>query len=88
VAQYLNRWNSQQFYEEQPYIDPIPPFAPLPTLLTPPPPSMTGAGPSGAAAALNIGTAVLGGVQSAVSMAGAVKGLKRPSSPSGPGTPG
>lgn len=87
VAQYLNRWNSQQFYEEQPYIDPIPPFAPLPTLLTPPPPSMTGAGPSGAATALNIGTAVLGGVQSYTSMASAVKGLKRPSSPSGPGTP-
>jgi hypothetical protein len=88
VAQYLNRWNSQQFYEEQPYIDPVPPFAPLPTLLTPAPPSMTGAGPSGAAAALNIGTALMGGVQSTLSMAGAVRGLQRPSSPTGPGTPG
>lgn len=87
VAQYLNRWNSQQFYEEQPYIDPVPPFAPLPTLLTPAPPSMTGAGPSGAAAALNIGTALMGGVQSTLSMAGAVRGLQRPSSPTGPGTP-
>lgn len=86
VAQYLNRWNSQQFYEEQPYIDPIAPFAPLPTLLTPPPPSMTGAGPSGAATALNIGTAVLGGVQSGLSMAGTLKGLRLPSRPTGPGT--
>ena len=88
VAQYLNRWNSQQFYEEQPYIDPIPPFAPLPTLLTPPPPSITGAAPSGAAMGLNIGTAVLGGVQSYTSMASAVRGLKTPSSLQGPGTPG
>jgi hypothetical protein len=87
VSQYLNRWNSQQFYEEQPYIDPIAPFAPLPTLLQPPGPSMRGSGPSGAATALNIGTALLGGAQSAISMAGAVKALKNPSSPSGPGTP-
>jgi hypothetical protein len=88
VAQYLNRWNSQQFYEEQPYIDPIPPFAPLPTLLTPPPPSMRGAGPSSAAMGLNIGTSLLGGVQSALSMESSIRGLKRPSSPNGPGTPG
>ena len=86
VTQYLNRWNSQQFYEEQPYIDPIAPFAPLPTLLTPPPPSMTGAAPSGAASALNIGTAVLGGVQSGLSMAGQLKGLKTPQGSTGPGT--
>lgn len=87
VAQYLNRWNSQQFYEEQPYIDPIAPFAPLPTLLTPPPPSMTGTGPSGAATALNIGTAVLGGVQSGLSMNSTLQSLRLPSRPTGPGTP-
>ena len=86
VAQYLSRWNSQQFYEEQPYLDPVAPFAPLPTLLQPPPPSMRGAGPSGAATALNIGTALLGGAQSAISMAGAVKELKTPSTSTGPGT--
>jgi len=63
VAQYLSRWNSQQFYDEQPYIDPTPPFAPLPTLVQPPPPSFRGGRPSGAATALNIGTALLGGVQ-------------------------
>lgn len=86
VAQYLSRWNSQQFYEEQPYIEPVAPFAPLPTLLQPPPPSMTGSGPSGAAAALNIGSGLLGGVQSAFSMQSTIRGLKTPSSPKGPGT--
>lgn len=86
VAQYLSRWNSQQFYEEQPYIDPVAPFAPLPTLLQPPPPSMTGGRPSGAATALNIGTAVLGGVQQGISMQQTIKSLKIPSSPTGPGT--
>ena len=87
VAQYLNRWNSQQFYEEQPYIDPIPPFAPLPTLLAPPPPSMTGSGPSAGAAALNIGTGILGGIQAGVSMQGQLNALKTPSGTTGPGTP-
>lgn len=62
VAQYISRWNSQQFYEEQPYIDPIPPFAPLPTLITPSGPTMTGGGPSMGAAILNAGSAVLGGI--------------------------
>ena len=87
VAQYLSRWNSQPFYEEQPYIDPIPPFAPLPTLLTPPPPSMTGSGPSAGAAVLNIGTSILGGIQTGISMAGQLNALKTPSAPTGPGTP-
>ena len=86
VAQYLSRWNSQQFYEEQPYIDPVAPFTPLPTLLQPPPPSMTGSGPSGAATALNIGSALLGGVRSAFSMQSTIRGLKTPDSPKGSGT--
>lgn len=86
VAQYLNRWNSQQFYEEQPYIDPVPPFAPLPTLLMPAPPSMIGSGPSAGAMALNIGTSILGGVQTGLSMGAQLKGLKTPSSSTGPGT--
>jgi hypothetical protein len=86
VAQYLSRWNSQQFYEEQPYIDPIPPFAPLPTLLTPPPPSMTGSGPSAGAAFLNAGTSILGGIQAGMSMQGQINGLRTPSSTTGPGT--
>lgn len=88
VAQYLNRWNSQQFYEEQPYIDPIPPFAPLPTLIQPPGPSLTGPGPSGGATALNIGSSLLSGVQAGIGMQGALNSLKIPSSGSGSGTPG
>jgi hypothetical protein len=87
VAQYLSRWNSQQFYEEQPYIDPIPPFAPLPTLLTPPPPSMTGSGPSSGAALLNIGKEALGGVQTALSMQSQINSLRAPSASTGAGTP-
>jgi hypothetical protein len=87
VAQYLSQWNNQQFYEEQGYIDPIPPFAPLPTLIQPGGPSMTGSGPSSAAGALNIGTAVMGGVNSAFSMQSTLNSLKVPSSSSGSGTP-
>lgn len=86
VAQYLSRWNSQQFYEEQPYIDPAAPFAPLPTLITPPPPTMRGGAPSSAAAALNIGSAVLGGISTGMSFAGQLKALKSPTGLTGPGT--
>jgi hypothetical protein len=87
VAQYLSQWNSQQFYEEQGYIDPIAPFAPLPTLMQPGGPTMTGSPPSAAAGALNIGTAVLGGVNSVFSMQNTLNSLKIPSSSSGSGTP-
>ena len=62
VAQYISRWNSQQFYEEQPYIDPIAPFAPLPTLITPSGPTMKGGGPSKGAAVLNIASSVVAGL--------------------------
>jgi hypothetical protein len=64
IAQYLNQYNSQQFYRMQEFQDPIPPFAPLPTLVMPAGPTMTGAPPSGAATAINIGSAILGGVGS------------------------
>jgi len=67
VAQYLSRYNSQQFYQQQIYQDPIKPFAPLPTLVMPQAPSMTGAGPSAAAAGLNTMSAVLGGINAGVS---------------------
>ena len=46
VAQYLNRYNSQQLYKAQQVNDPIAPFAPLPTLINPAGPSFTGAAPS------------------------------------------
>ena len=47
IATYLGRYNSQQFYERQPYMDPVAPFPPLPTMVTAPPPSMTGGAPGG-----------------------------------------
>lgn len=63
VAQYLSAYNSQAFYEAQPYLEPMAPFVPLPALLEPPPPTMTGAGPSRAAGMLRIGTSLLEGAQ-------------------------
>jgi hypothetical protein len=86
VAQYLSRWNSQTFYQEQPYMDPLPPYAPLPSIMMPPPPSMTGAPPSSAAAALNIGTAVLGGLQTGLNAWQSMTKLNTPTSLKGPGT--
>ena len=88
VTQYLSRWNSQTFYNQTPIFDPIAPFAPLPTLITPPPPSRTGAPPSNAAFAMNIGAGLLGGVAQGYSTYGRMKALKTPTGPYGPGTPG
>lgn len=76
ITQYLNRWNSQQFYEEAQVFDPLPPFAPLPTLITPAGPTMTGAPPSSGAGILNIGTGLLGGVTGALSMQSQLNALK------------
>lgn len=87
ASQYLNRWNSQTFYEEQPYMDPVPPYAPLPTIMMPPPPSMTGAPPSSAAATLNMGTAILGGISSGLGAMQQLGRLNTPSSGSGSGVP-
>ena len=86
VAQYISRWNSQQFYEEQPFIEPLAPFAPLPTLITPAGPSMRGGGPSMGAALLNAGSAILGGIDTGIKTASRLKALKTPNSPTGPGT--
>lgn len=75
VAQYLSQYNSQEFYEKQPYLTPIKPFPPLPTLIIPPPPSSTGPGPvapvmgrpnldsSNSATFLNAANSILSGVQ-------------------------
>lgn len=63
VAQYLSAYNSQAFYEAQPYLEPMAPFVPLPALLEPPPPSMIGAAPSRAAGVLRVGTGLLEGAQ-------------------------
>ena len=68
VARYLNADNSQPFYEKQQYQDPIAPYPPMPALLTPAAPSMTGAAPGGMGA-LGVGTALLGGVNTYMSTA-------------------
>lgn len=88
VAQYMSRWNSQTFYNKTPVIDPVMPFAPLPTLITPPPPSRTGAPPSNAAFAAQIGGSLLGGLAQGYSTYGTLNALKKPSTKAGAGTPG
>lgn len=68
VTEFLSRYNSQQFYKSQMFMEPMRPFVPLPSLLQPAPPSFTGAPPSRAAMGLEIGSAVLGGVQTGVGL--------------------
>lgn len=75
VAQYLSAYNSQAFYEAQPYLEPMAPFVPLPALLEPPPPTMTGAGPSRAAGALRIGTSLLEGANFTMGAIGQFRGM-------------
>ena len=75
ITEYLSQYNSQDFFKAQARMDPIAPFAPLPALATPPPPSMRGGAPSSAAAGLNMGAAVLGGVNTYLSTASAIKQL-------------
>jgi hypothetical protein len=88
VAEYLSRYNSQTFYEMQPYMEPVAPFAPLPALLEAPAPTMTGSGPSGAAAALRIGGAVLSGVQTGISTYSTLKSYTGGGSKVGKGSGG
>ena len=88
VSQYLSRWNSQTFYNETPFFDSVAPFAPLPTMITPPPPSRTGAPPSNAAYAMNLGTSLLGGVSAGFNTYRSMNALKTPSSSRGSGIPG
>lgn len=88
VTQYLSRYNSQDFYDPTQVLDPIKPFPPLPTMISPPPPSRVGAPPSQAAFLTNLGTAALGGIATGFSTYGSMNALKTPSAGSGPGTPG
>lgn len=90
VAGYLSQYNSQDFYEKQPYLTPIKPFPPLPTLIIPPPPTSTGPGPSApisvrpgsanssSATFLNAANSLLGGVQAGI---GTWQSLSRFTSP-------
>lgn len=74
MAKYLSQYNSQQFYEKAVVFDPIPPFAPLPTMIQPAAPSMVGGGPSGMATALDMATGVMAGAQAGLSMYSALGG--------------
>lgn len=71
IAEYLSKYNSQQFYQRQPYMDPIAPFAPLPTLVNPPGPTMLGARPGGMTG-LQVGSSVLGGIKTGLSFGSSV----------------
>ena len=53
IAGYLKEFNSQQFYEAQEIMDPLPPFPPIPALVGAVPPSMVGSAPSSSAAFLS-----------------------------------
>ncbi len=75
VAGYLSQYNSQQFYEAQPYLEPMAPFVPLPALMEPAAPTMTGTGPSGAAGALRVGTSLLQGLDFGLSAYGQIKNM-------------
>ena len=74
IANYLSQYNSQTFYEPQQFIDPIAPFAPLPTLVNPPPPSFTGGSPANMSG-LNAATSVLGGINTAVGIGNSISKL-------------
>lgn len=46
IVQYLNQYNSQQFYQKAPIQKPVAPFPPLPAMITAPQPYMRGAAPA------------------------------------------
>lgn len=77
VTDYLSKYNSQQFYKAQPFMEPTRPFAPLPSLMQPAPPSFTGTPPSRGAMALEIGSAALGGAQAGLSMYSSLRNTGR-----------
>jgi len=60
IAGYLEKFNSQQFYQMQEYQDPLRPFAPLPTMVGAVPPSMVGGAPSATAAFLSSAIGAVG----------------------------
>jgi hypothetical protein len=75
VTQYLSQYNSQQFYEQQPYLEPMRPFQPLPTLLMPAAPTITGTGPSRSAGVLGGLTGLMGGVKAGLSTYGTLSNI-------------
>lgn len=83
IAQYLSQYNSQTFYDKAVVFDPIPPFAPLPTMIQPAGPSMIGGAPSRLATGLDMATGALSGVQAGLSMYSALGGTFGSSDSSG-----
>ena len=75
ITKYLNEYNSQQFYEPTPYVDPIAPFPPLPSMVMPAGPSMTGSAPR-STMGMDVATSLMGGVNSYLSTASSIKQLK------------
>lgn len=75
VINYLNQYNSQDFYKAQERWDPIAPFAPLPTLVMPAGPRLDGAAPPTGVRPLQLGSALLGGVNTYMNTATQIKRL-------------
>lgn len=75
ITKYLSRYNSQNFYIKSPIQEPTMPFAPLPTMVTPPGPTMRGAAPT-SNTFLTAGNALLGGANTYLNVAGQIKALK------------
>ena len=74
ITTYLTRYNAQNFYMKSPIQEPVMPFAPLPTMTTPPGPTMRGAAPQ-SNGWLNAGTALLGGANSFLGASQQVRNL-------------
>ena len=85
LADYLSKYNSQQFYDEQVIFDPVTPFPPLPTMVTPPPPNRIGAAPSSAGMFLGMAGSILDGAQTGISFASKIRALGTPTSKKGAG---
>ncbi|MFZ9621248.1 MAG: hypothetical protein ACO289_08610, partial [Prochlorococcaceae cyanobacterium] len=75
ITKYLNEYNSQTFYEKTPYMDPVAPFPPLPSMVAPPPPSMAGVSPS-SGGFLSGTTSLLGGVNTYLGTKAKIDALK------------
>ena len=74
ITSYLSQYNSQDFYIRSPIQEPLMPFPPLATMVTPPGPSMRGAAPQ-SNSWLDTTTAGLGAVNTYFGTAAKIKAL-------------
>ena len=72
IAEYMSRYNSQTFYEKQPFMDPVRPFAPLPSMVMPANPSFRGSKPGGTTG-LQVAGIGLGALNTGLSFGNSVK---------------